>query len=225
MIAVANNTRPIERGYVQRRRSAAWYAAAQIRKPTRQSARTFRCTVSGTGRQLGSSMARICTSNCTLHRAGQRGARGQHRRVQQRRPATRISASDSKINRLATHSADPNLDAGCPNPGEETPNFKTDFKPGDAIIFAAYYHDQLAGQVTNFRVLRPDATLFAAWNKSFAGPPSFYAASYWFHSTTLPADAPAGIWTFEATFQGVVTTKTFTINDIILVDGFGQVPL
>lgn len=127
---------------------------------------------------------------------------------------------DPKINRLATHSAIPNLDAGCPNPGEETPNFKTDFKPGDFIIFATYYHDQLAGQVTNFRVLRPDASVFTVWNQSYPGPPNFYSASYWYHSTTLPVNAPAGIWTFEATFQGVVTTQAFTINDIIFVDGF-----
>jgi len=127
---------------------------------------------------------------------------------------------DSKINRLATHSAIPNLNAGCPNPGEETPNFKSDFKPGDAIVFASYYHDQLAGQVTSFRVLQPNATVFTSWSQSYPGPPSFYSASYWYHSTSLPANAPAGIWTFEATFQGVVTTKMFSVGDTIFADGF-----
>ena len=127
---------------------------------------------------------------------------------------------ESKINRLATHSAIPNQDAGCPNPTEETPNFKSAFNPGETVILATYYHDQLAGQVTAFRVLRPDASVFQSWNQSYAGPPSFYAASYWYRSYTLPANALSGAWTFEATFQGTVTTKTFWVGDVIFVDGF-----
>lgn len=127
---------------------------------------------------------------------------------------------ESRINRLATHSAVPNLDAGCPNPGEETPYFKSAFMPGDTIYFGAYYHDQQAGQVTTFRVLRPDASVFVTWNSSFAGPPSFYAGSYWYRSYVLPANAPTGGWTLEATFQGVVTTKAFTVGDLIFADGF-----
>jgi murein DD-endopeptidase MepM/ murein hydrolase activator NlpD len=127
---------------------------------------------------------------------------------------------ESKINRLATHSAIPNLNAGCPNPGEETPNFKTDFKPGDSIVFAAYYHDQQAGQMTNVRILRPDASVFVSWTQSYNGPPSFYPASYSYRTYTLPANAPPGVWIFEATFQGTVTTKIFTVGDVIFVDGF-----
>ena len=127
---------------------------------------------------------------------------------------------ESKINRLATHSAIPNLDAGCPNPTEETPYFKSIFNPGETVFFATYYHDQQAGQVTSFRVLRPDALVFQSWSQSFAGPPSFYAGSYWYRSYTLPANAPSGAWTFEATFQGTVTTKTFWVGDVIFVDGF-----
>lgn len=126
---------------------------------------------------------------------------------------------DSRINRLATHSAAPNLDAGCPNPGEETPNFKSVFAPGDLVVFATYYHDQQAGQLTSFRVLRPDGTVFVTWNQSFAGPPSYYSASYWYHNVTLPANVPAGVWTFEATFQGVVTTKTFSVG-VLFADSF-----
>lgn len=127
---------------------------------------------------------------------------------------------ESKINRLATHSAIPNLDAGCPNPGEETPNFKSAFMPGDTVYFGTYYHDQQAGQVTSFRVLRPDTSVFVSWNQSFAGPPSFYSASYWYRSYALPANAPNGVWTLEATFLGGVTTKTFTVGDLIFADGF-----
>jgi murein DD-endopeptidase MepM/ murein hydrolase activator NlpD len=127
---------------------------------------------------------------------------------------------ESKINRLATHSAIPNQDAGCPNPGEETPYFKSAFNPGDPIVFATYYHDQLPGQVTSFRVLHPDSSVFVSWTQSYNGPPSYYVASYWYRSYTLPANAPSGAWTFEATFQGTVTTKKFTVGDIIFVDGF-----
>ena len=127
---------------------------------------------------------------------------------------------ESKINRLATHSAVPDQDAGCPNPGEETPFFKSNFMPGETVYFATYYHDQQAGQLSSFRVLRPDNSVFMTWTQSFAGPPAFYAGSYWYRSYVLPANAPNGAWTFEATFQGVVTTKTFTVGDLIFADGF-----
>ena len=69
-------------------------------------------------------------------------------------------------------------------------------------------------------MLRPDASVFVTWTQSFAGPPSWYSSSYWYRSYVLPANAPAGMWTVEATFQGVVTTKTFTVGDLIFADKF-----
>lgn len=123
----------------------------------------------------------------------------------------------SRINRLATHSAPPNLDAGCPNPQQETPNFDAAFEAGETFHVAAYYHDQVAGQATQYRILRPDNSVFASFSHT---SPGTYDASYWYWTFVLPAAPPAGVWTFEATFQGVTSTKTFTVADTVFMNGF-----
>ena len=63
--------------------------------------------------------------------------------------------------RLSTHGAAP-VPPDCEGttmPGTDQPNFKTTFMPGDPIIYLAAYRDQGQGQLTNFRMLRPDLTV------------------------------------------------------------------
>ncbi|MDC8013879.1 peptidoglycan DD-metalloendopeptidase family protein [Tahibacter soli] len=132
---------------------------------------------------------------------------------------------DSAINELATHSAAPNFPSpNCPNPVAETPNFADAVQPGQQVIFAAYYRDQRAGQVTNFAIVRPDGTTFQSWNFDMAQATSdpYYDSSYWYWTYTLPAGAPAGVWRFRATFQSRTYEHRFTVGDVVFADGFEQ---
>jgi Peptidase family M23 len=135
--------------------------------------------------------------------------------------ATQRPYFDSKINRLLTHNLPPQF-PNCPAT-TETPNIATDFLPGQAVIFAAYYRDQRHGQVTNFRILRPDNSVFQSWSfdsQSASGSSAHYAASYWYWTYTLPANAPAGTWTFESTFQSETKTASFVVGDALFRNGF-----
>lgn len=120
---------------------------------------------------------------------------------------------ETRINRLSTHSAAP-IAPACPETRDQ-PNFQDQFEPGDAISFLAAYRDPGRGIPTRFRVVRPDGGVFAQWQFDMAdsgATPDFYSAAYWLWNDTLPADAPAGTWVFEATLQDRVTTHEFTVG-------------
>lgn len=127
---------------------------------------------------------------------------------------------DSAINQLSTHSAAPSL-PGCPagatrQPGTDTPRFKNSFQPGEPITLMAAYRDQGRGQVTQFRVLRPDLSEHLAWDFDMAqqnGTPDSYNGSYWYWNQTLPANAAHGLWTFEAQFQGETKRHHFRVGN------------
>ncbi|HEX5151704.1 MAG TPA: peptidoglycan DD-metalloendopeptidase family protein [Parafilimonas sp.] len=112
---------------------------------------------------------------------------------------------ESKLNTILTQSDAP-VFPDCPN--VETTNESTSFIPGNRVYFASYYHDQQAGQVTKYTVTRPNKTVFAQWTGSSSVT---YAASYWYWWYTLPANAPAGTWQYQAIFQGDTLARTFTV--------------
>lgn len=129
---------------------------------------------------------------------------------------------DGKVVMLATHGAPPNMSVPCPNPTQEQPNFKGVFRSGENAIFAAYYRDQQRGDLTTYRIRRPDGSIFSTWQHAMNDPASvFYAASYWYWQRSLPADAPGGTWRFETTYRGQETITTFIVdNDQLLRSGF-----
>ena len=130
---------------------------------------------------------------------------------------------DSAINMLATHSAAPNYHGtNCPNPIDETPNLKNNFMPGQTAIFAAYYRDQLSAQLSNLSIVRPDDSVLQSWEfrMSDATTDPHYAASYWYWSGTLPANAPSGLWHFRVTYEGTTYNHEFTVGDMIFANGF-----
>lgn len=114
---------------------------------------------------------------------------------------------DSAINALYTHTIPPAFPS-CPNTVDR-PNLDDEFYPGESVITAAYYRDQLAGQATTYEVLRPDGSTFDMW--THASGATHYAASYWYWTTALPLDAPTGTWTFRATFEGQTAAHAFAV--------------
>lgn len=125
---------------------------------------------------------------------------------------------DSRLNRISTHSAPPTSPpcSGNVAVGSDVPNFKDAYMPGDPIIFLAAYRDQGKGSATQFRVIRPDQTVHQTWSfdlASQAGAPDFYNASYWYWNMSVPAGAQHGLWTFEATYNGVTERHRYRVGN------------
>jgi len=125
---------------------------------------------------------------------------------------------DPHIDTLSTHSAEPNQIV-CGYVGgknfSDTPNYKVTFTPGDTVWVFASYRDQRNGEVTQFSIHRPDGSVFAQWDFDLASlnlPVPFYSGNAMDWPFTLPADAPAGLWTVAAAFQGQTYTHAFTVG-------------
>ncbi len=121
---------------------------------------------------------------------------------------------ETRISRLSTHSAAPD-EPVCPNTTDQ-PRFKDIFSPGDSITFLATYRDPRRGLETQYRVLRPNGTVFSSWTFDMAvedpGSPEYYSGAYWYWSQSLPANAATGLWTLEATLEGRVSRHTFVVG-------------
>lgn len=123
---------------------------------------------------------------------------------------------DPAINRISTHSGAP-VFPNCPSTVDQ-PKFKDTFQPGDPISFLAAYRDIGRGMLSEFRVLRPDGSEFASWTFDMAedpGAPAYYNGAYWYWNNALPANAPAGLWTYEARFQGQVERHVFRVGSAV----------
>ncbi len=117
-------------------------------------------------------------------------------------PAYRVS----RVNRLMTQSAAPVFPA-CPT--TETTNQKDRFLPGENIVTAIYYRDQMGGQQTQYSLRRPDGSVAQSWSHS---SPQTYSASFWWWQWTLPANAPRGTWTFRAVYNGQTYEHNFRVG-------------
>ncbi|HYE58482.1 MAG TPA: peptidoglycan DD-metalloendopeptidase family protein [Rhodothermales bacterium] len=119
----------------------------------------------------------------------------------QQQPAYRESA----IAALRTGSS-PSVVNTCPNP--EITNERQTFAPGEKGVFTAYFRDQQSGQSVQYRLLRPDGTVFQAWSQTMT---STLSASHWYWEWVLPS-GPTGLWTFEAVYEGRTYARTFTVG-------------
>ncbi|MCB0704361.1 MAG: peptidoglycan DD-metalloendopeptidase family protein [Saprospiraceae bacterium] len=115
---------------------------------------------------------------------------------------------DSQINTILIHHAPPVFNA-CPTPA--TTNIAECYQPGSQVFFAAYYHDQLAGQLSSYKVYRPNGTVYSSW--THASTAAHYQASYWYWFTTLPLSAATGTWTFEVTYAGETVSRNFLVQN------------
>ncbi|MDM7915650.1 MAG: peptidoglycan DD-metalloendopeptidase family protein [Candidatus Eisenbacteria bacterium] len=114
---------------------------------------------------------------------------------------------DSAVNAVLTHWMPPSFP---PCPQTEDPRTSDVFSPGAVVYFAAYYRDQLQGQLSEYTVRRPDGMPQYHWTHSSPAP--YYAASYWYWNRVIPSGAPLGVWTFEVVFEGETYTHSFVVG-------------
>lgn len=123
---------------------------------------------------------------------------------------------DSSINALRTNSTPP-VSSGCPQ--TETLNEKNQFCLSQNIYFLSYYRDQQVGQVSQFRVFRPDNTLWTQWSTTNS---TYYPASWWSSSNTIPVNAITGIWKFQVIYNGQTYERLFDVNGITTISASGN---
>ena len=107
------------------------------------------------------------------------------------------------MNALFTHDAVPIH--GCPSINEY-PHFQNTFLVGDTIHCAAYYHDQLQGDTTYFRLRRPDNTVYTSWQHN---SPNTYTSSWWRWRRIIASGEPLGVWQLEADYKGFTQIHSF----------------
>jgi len=116
---------------------------------------------------------------------------------------TQAPYREPTLNAALSHNAIPVF--GCPGT-KEIPYFSNDFRPGNTIYVATYFHDQTKGDISSMRVRRPDNTLYDSW--LFTSPDT-YTRSYWYWNFILPQNSPNGTWKFEVDFAGKTIIHEF----------------
>ncbi|MES2847808.1 MAG: M23 family metallopeptidase [Bacteroidota bacterium] len=112
------------------------------------------------------------------------------------------------LSKVMTGSAAPQT-SQCPN-GEFT-NQKINFASGQIIYLSSYYRDQLPGDGATHALYMPDGSLYLNWSATFD---TYFSASYWWFSRTLPSNAQSGIWRYEVVFDGIQKLAAyFSVND------------
>ena len=91
--------------------------------------------------------------------------------------------------------------------------FAVHFQPGERVVFATYYRDQLEGQVSQYRIVRPDGVVWASWSAASTVP--HYRGSYWWWGYVLGDDVPAGRWRFEVDFEGTTRVREFRVGQVV----------
>jgi murein DD-endopeptidase MepM/ murein hydrolase activator NlpD len=113
---------------------------------------------------------------------------------------------ESQINTMYIHSAPPDFKS-CPQ--TEEVNIVNQLEYNTPYNFATYYHDQQFNDLTSFRILKPDGSVYNQWSHN--SPDSYYS-SYWYWTYTFPSIQPAGEWTFEATYEGETYVRNFILD-------------
>ena len=98
-----------------------------------------------------------------------------------------------------------------PCPQQEVTNQADRFDPDDLVTFVTAYRDQLAGQASTYRILKPDGTVYQTWDH--ASTADHYSASYWYWTKALDYEgsAPLGTWRFEVDFEGETYETAFDV--------------
>ena len=112
------------------------------------------------------------------------------------------------LSKVMTGSAAPFI-TQCNN--GEAMNQKINLTPGQVIYLSTYYRDQLPGDGAIHTLYMPDGSVYLNWNSLFD---TYYSASYWWYSRTLPANAQPGTWRYEVVLNGTQKQAAyFTVAD------------
>lgn len=112
----------------------------------------------------------------------------------------------STLNAVMTHGTAP-VQTQCP--GGERVNEKKAFISGDTVFLGTYYRDQQAGQTVLHELYLPNNTRYTFWNQNLA---STFNASWWYYYVILPANAMAGEWRYDVTYNGQLHRTRFAVG-------------
>jgi len=125
---------------------------------------------------------------------------------------------DTGINKLMTGTDIPEaVPPTCPN--IENRYEDTVFTTGQTVYFSRFYRHVRAGMASDCKIYRPDMTVFSAWTKTESAD---YLSTWGWDSRIIPANAPAGNWKFEVTFESVTYTINFEVVDPMPVTNFAS---
>ena len=120
-----------------------------------------------------------------------------------------------RLNLVGVHSAPPQWNQGQCGQAER-PNHARWFQPGQTVYVAGYYADQPAGKLSTISLRRPDGSEQAQFQHAPTptqlGTRDAYNASSWMFSSTLPADAPPGLWEARITYEGRTLAQRFAVG-------------
>lgn len=117
---------------------------------------------------------------------------------------------DSALNDLTTGTAPPTF---APCGTAESSNASDFFLPGSAIVFTAYYRDQLASLGGQNTIYRPDGSIYASWPVPSNAP--YHPASYWWQTYTFAPTEPVGVYRYEVVFDGHTYSREFHIDTVL----------
>jgi murein DD-endopeptidase MepM/ murein hydrolase activator NlpD len=114
---------------------------------------------------------------------------------------------DSAINRIQVGRNAPVLN---PCPELDVPNASGIVFRNGYGYFTTFYRDQRGGQISAYRIIRPNGTIFQQWTHGLGG--GYISASWWYWWFWFPAGAPTGTWRFEVDYESKQYSMTFTVS-------------
>ncbi|MCX7548842.1 peptidoglycan DD-metalloendopeptidase family protein [Xanthomarina sp. F1114] len=121
---------------------------------------------------------------------------------------SQIPYNDSGISAVLTHDNAPDIFPPCPT--TETPNTSDNFSTDDTIYFAAYFKDQVAGDIIHFSIIKPDNSFLYDWDLTVETTASSWYY-YWYFSDMYDQ---IGEWKWQATYAGETVTHSFNISTL-----------
>lgn len=123
--------------------------------------------------------------------------------------ASQLPYFDAKLDKIMTGTAIPVIKWGCPANGSVSYEKKI-FAPGETVYFSSFYHLERKNGSTSFKVYRPNGTIWQTF--SHVAGQDYNYTTLWCWNYTLPSNAPAGKWKFEAIFNSQVVTCYFNVG-------------